>query len=436
MKFVNAALAIGLFFAPPLLASEAGAVEIERVVSPKGIEAWLVQEDAIPLIAMSFAFHGGASQDPSDKPGVANLLTGLLDEGAGPLDSEAFQIALDDYSIDLSFSAGRDTFRGSIKTLTENSDQAVRLLKLALTEPRFDEEPVERIRAQIMAGIKATERDPDEVASTALMAALFPDHPYGRSSDGTIESVASITTDDLRDYFNRIVARDNLKIAVVGAIDAEALATMLDEVFGDLPVKANRIGIAEVEPEIGADINVPMAIPQTVIQIAGKGMKRDDPDFIAASVASYILGGGSFSSRLYQEVREKRGLAYSVYLGLVPLDHAGAVFVGTSTRADQADAVVELIESEIRRFAEEGPTEEELAEAKAYFIGSYPLRFDTSSSIASQLLGIQLEDLGIDYVFKRNDLIAAVTIEDVRRAAARLFADQDLTVVRVGQPAT
>lgn len=436
MNLSRIALAAGLLLAPSFLAGGAGAMEIQRVVSPKGIEAWLVQEDTVPLIAMEFAFVGGASQDPAGKAGVANLMSGLLDEGAGDLDSQAFQAALDEYSIELSFDTGRDAFFGSLKTLVENRDQAVRLLKFALTSPRFDAEPVERIRAQIAAGIRSNERDPEDRASNALMAAAFPDHPYGLPKVGTLESLAAITTDDLKTFHGKTIARDNLKIAVVGAIDAATLASLLDEVFSGLPVKANLVGIPETAPAGGAPVDVAMAIPQTVIQAVGKGLKRDDPDFIPASVAGYILGGGSFSSRLYTEVREKRGLAYSVYLGLVPLDHAGAVFIGTSTRADQASNVVDLIDGEIRRFAEEGPTEKELADAKSYLIGSYPLRFDTSTDIANNLLGIQLDDLGIDYVDRRNDLIAAVTIDDVRRVAKRLFADGDRIVVRVGQPAT
>ncbi|MCB1487213.1 MAG: insulinase family protein, partial [Bauldia sp.] len=230
MKLAKAAVAVCLLLVPALFPAAANAVTIERVVSPKGIVAWLVEEDAIPLIAMSFAFQGGSTQDPDGKPGVANLMSGLLDEGAGPLDSEAFQKALDDDSIDLSFDAGRDTFSGSLRTLTENQDQAAHLLKLALTEPRFDEEPVERIRAQILAGLRADETDPGTLASRSLMASLFPGHPYGRPSDGTIETVSSITRDDLKDYFNKIIAKDNLAIAVVGAIDAESLATLLDEI--------------------------------------------------------------------------------------------------------------------------------------------------------------------------------------------------------------
>ena len=436
MMKARTVLLLGLLALSGLVARAAEAVEIERVVSSRGVEAWLVQEDAVPLIAMSFAFVGGAAQDPDGKPGVANMLSALLDEGAGSLDSEAFQLALGENSIGLSFSAGRDTFRGSMRTLLETRQEATRLLKLALTEPRFDPEPVERMRAQILAGIVATERDPGEQAGTAMMESLFPDHAYGRPTEGTVESVTAITEDDLRTYFNRIIARDNLKVAVVGAIDAKELAILLDEAFGDLPVKANRVGIAEVHPVVGADIAIPMAIPQTVIRFAGKGLKRDDPDFIPAFMAGYILGGGSFTSRLYEEVREERGLAYSVSLGLASFDHSGVVFAGTSTRSDQADAVIALIESEIRRFATEGPTEEELEAAKAYLIGSYPLRFDTSRSIANGLLSIQLDGLGIDYINRRNDLIAAVTIDDVRRAAGRLFGDGDMTVVRVGQPAS
>ncbi|HMN85823.1 MAG TPA: pitrilysin family protein [Bauldia sp.] len=436
MKLARLALGVSLLFAPLLAAGSAGAMDIQRVVSPKGIVAWLVEENTVPIIAMEFAFMGGASQDPPGKAGVANLMSGLLDEGAGDLDSQAFQSALDEYSIGLSFDAGRDAFFGSMKTLAENRDEAVRLLRLAINSPRFDAEPVERIRAQIAAGIKGSERDPDTVAGNAIMAAAFPGHPYGLPKEGTLESLASITAADLKTFHDKTIARDNLKITVVGAIDAKTLAAVLDEVFGDLPVKANLVGVAETAPAGGAPVDVAMTIPQTVIQMVGRGLKRDDPDFIPASVAAYILGGGSFSSRLYDEIREKRGLAYSVYLGLVPLDHAGAYFVGTSTRADQASNVVGLIESEVKRFAEEGPTEKELADAKSYLIGSYPLRFDSSGDIASNLLGIQLDDLGIDYVDKRNDLIAAVTIDDVRRVAKRLFADDGRIVVRVGQPQT
>ena len=410
----------------------ARAIEIERVVSPLGIEAWLVEEDTVPLIAMSFAFVGGSAQDPAEKPGVANMLSGLLDEGAGDLDSEAFQGALADSSIEMSFDAGRDAFFGSLRTLTENRDEAVRLLKLALTEPRFDSEPVERIRAQVITGLRRAETDPDSIAGKALIQTAFPDHPYGRPSAGTAESVAAITADDLRTFRGKNFARNNLKIAVVGSISPDELKTLLDEVFGALPVKSNLEPVRDVEPVVPATIDIPFDTPQSVLSFAGPGLKRDDPDFIPAFVASYILGGGSFSSRLYEEIREKRGLAYSVGLGLSPYDHAGLYSGGTRTRNAEADNVIALIREEIEKFAKDGPSEEELAAAKNYLIGSFALRFTTSGRIAGQLLSQQLDGLGIDYIDRRNDLVAAVTIEDVKRAAKRLFSG-DMIVVRVGQ---
>ncbi len=413
----------------------ARAVEIERVVSPLGIEAWLVEDDTVPLVAMSFAFIGGAAQDPAGRPGVANMLSGLLDEGAGDLDSKAFQAALDEFSINISFDASRDAFAGSMKTLVENRDQAARLLRLALTEPRFDVEPVARIRAQIVAGIRSDESDPDSIAGETLSKAVFPGHPYGRPVEGTLDTVAAITADDLRTFHLRTIARDNLRIAVVGAIDATALARLLDDVFGSLPAKAELSPVSDVEPATSERVDVVMDIPQTVVSLAGKGITRSDPDFIPASVATLILGGGGLSSRLYHEVREKRGLAYSVGILLHAYDHAGLVVGGTKTRADQADNVVALIEAEIARFASEGPTEEELAKAKGYLIGSYALRFTTSTRIAGQLLAIQLDNLGIDYIDRRKDLIAAVTVEDVRRVAKRLFSG-DMIIVRVGQAAS
>lgn len=428
-------LAVSFAFLFIVVSGGAQATTIQRVLSPKGIEAWLVQEDAIPLIAMSFAFDGGSAQDPAGKPGVANMVSGLLDEGAGDLDSQAFQSALDEYSIELGFDANVDGFTGSLRTLVENRDEAVKLLKLSLTKPRFDAEPVERIRAQIISGIKSSQRDPDTVASNALMTAAFPGHPYGRPAEGTIDSVSAIDTADLKTWFAKNIARDNLKVAVVGSINAADLGKLLDEVFGDLPVKADLQPVAETAPAMAAPAEIAMSIPQTVIRFGGKGLKRNDPDFITASIGAYILGGDGMSSRLYDEIREKRGLAYSVSLGLSPLDHAGAFFGGTSTRADQATSVVKLIEDEIGRFAKDGPTEKELQDAKSYLIGGYPLRFDTSTKIARQLLAIQLDNLGIDYIDKRNSLIAGVTIEDVRRVAKRLFS-AGMIVVRVGQPAT
>jgi zinc protease len=413
--------------------ASAQAIDIQKVVSPRGVTAWLVEDDSIPLISMSFAFEGGATQDPADRPGVANMLSGLLDEGAGNLDSQAFQARLDELSIDMSFDAGRDDFDGSLRTLTANRDAAAGLLKLALTAPRLDPEPVARVRAQILTAIKRGERSPNRLAAQVMMKATYPDQPYGRPVEGTPESVATIGVDDLEGFRQKTFARNNLKVAIVGAIDAKAAADMLDEIFGDLPVKANLVGVPDVAAKSAGRIDVALPVPQAVIQMTVPGITRSDPDLIPAVVATYILGGGS-DSRLFKAVREERGLAYSVGFGLDAREHSGTVSGGTQTRADQAEAVIALIRQEIARFAKDGPSADELANAKAYLSGNYPLRFVTSGDIAGQLLGLQLDGRGIDYVDRRYGLIDAVTIDDVRRVARRLFGSGDMTVVRVGPP--
>ncbi|MBN9017537.1 MAG: insulinase family protein [Rhizobiales bacterium] len=414
-----------------MLVTSAQAMQIKDIVSPGGVKAWLVEDYAVPIVAVNFAFEGGAAQDPADKPGVANMLSGLLDEGAGDLDSKAFQSALDSRSIQLSFDAGRDEFFGTIRMLAEDQDDGFGLLALALQSPRFDAEPVERIRAQIDSSIRQSAKDPEQVAISTMCATAFPNHPYGRPLEGSEASVKAIAVPDLQDYRRRVFARDNLHIAIVGAIDEAEAGKMLDRVFGPLQAKAELTPVPDAVP-LGGDIRIDMPNPQTVVRFGGPGLARHDPDFMAAYVVNHIFGGGSFSSRLYTEVREKRGLAYSVSSTLVPMAHANAVAGGTATRADRADETVEIIRGEAERFAEEGPTADELAKAKSYLVGSYALRFDSSAKIARQLLAIQLDGLPIDYVEKRNDMIAAVTLDDAKRVAKRIYGGATNMMVLVG----
>ena len=417
-----------------LAQSPAQATTIERVVSPGGIEAWLVREPSVPLIALDFAFKGGADQDPEGKPGVGYMTTALLDDGAGELNSIAFQKLLQEYAIEMSFSTGRSHVVGSIRVLKTWQDKGFDLLKLALTVPRFDADALERARAQVIAGLRRETTSPNDIASRTWWKAAFPGHPYGRPTNGTLDSVPQITVDDLKGYARRVFARDTLKVSVVGDIDAAALGKVLDHIFGTLPAKAELNPIAPVTMQaIGRRIVIDLDVPQAVLALGGVGLARKDPDFITAYVVNHILGGGAFSSRLYTEVREKRGLAYGVYSYLMPLDHAALVMAGTATSADKAGEALSIIESEMHRLANEGPTATELAKAKAYLKGSYALRFDTSTKIASQLLQIQLDELGIDYINKRNKLIDAVTIEDARRVAKKLFAG-DFLVTVVGRP--
>ena len=410
-------LAMSAGLAPPAFATK-----IERVVSPGGIEAWLVREPSIPIIAMDFAFVGGSSQDPADRPGLAYMLSTMLDEGAGDIDSRTFSEKLDAKAIELRFVASRDVFGGSIRTLSENKDEAFDLLRLALNEPRFDPEPIERMRAQLIAGLQREEMSPGNLAGRRWWELAFASHPYGHSTHGTIAGLKAVTAADLRTYTHRVFARDKLKIGIVGDIDAAAAGQLVDRVFGSLPAKADLVPVPETMPKaLGDRIPVELDVAQSALVLGAPGLKRSDPDFVTAYVVNHILGGGAFTSRLYKEVREKRGLAYSVDSVVLPLRHSGVFFVGTGTRPDRVNESIAVIENELRRMAKDGPTEAELAEAKSYLKGSYALAFDSSLKIAGQLVQIQLDGLGIDYVNKRNDLIDAVTMKDAKRVAKRLL---------------
>ena len=413
----------------------AGASRIERIVTPAGIEIWLVRDRNLPMISLEFAFLGGASQDPADKPGVANFVASLLDEGAGDLDAAAFHERLEERAISLAFGAKRDNLRGSIRTLTENRDQAFELLRLSLTAPRFEGQELERIRAAMLAQLRRRSTNPSDIAADRWFARAFPGHPYGRPIQGTLESAAEIAVDDLRAYVRRMLARSNLKIAAVGDIDAAELAVLVDRTFASLPARSDPVPVADVEPRgLGTSETIELKVPQTVITFGSVGLKRADPDFIPAFVLNHVLGGGGFESRLFREVRERRGLAYSVYSYLAPYEHTGLFLGGVSTRNDRAAETLEIIVAEIKRIATDGPTADELEKTKRFLIGSYPLRFDTSGKITANLLDIQIENLGIDYIDKRNALIEAVTFEDIRRAARRFLAEVKLLVMLVGQP--
>jgi zinc protease len=425
---------LGFAVAAALLLSAASpapaASKIEAITSPGGIKAWLVREPSVPMIAVDFAFTGGANADPAGKPGVANMVSSMLDEGAGDLSAQAFQERMEEKAIEIGFIAARDHFRGSLRSLTENLDEAVTLLRLALTVPRFDTEAVERIRSQLLAELSRSSTNPNEIANRRFWATAFPDHPYGQPSKGTPETVSTITADDMKAYAKNVFAREQLTVGIVGDLSAEAAGKLIDRVFGDLPAKPALAPVADRDIQgLGERIVINLDVPQTVINFGGPGIARHDPDFMAAYVVNHIYGAGTHTSRLYNEVREKRGLAYSIRSSLYWMDNANVVVGGTATRSDRAAETLSIIDTETKRLAAEGPTQEELDKAKAYLKGSYALSYDTSSKIAAQLVQIQLDKLGIDYPERRSAMIDAVTLADAQRVAKRLLDTKSLTVV-------
>ncbi|MFN4090465.1 MAG: M16 family metallopeptidase [Alphaproteobacteria bacterium] len=425
-------LVVAVFAAPW---APAAAADVQRVVSPGGVEAWLIEDRMVPVLSLRMLFQGGAALDPPGREGTAGMAAALLDEGAGELDSQAFQKRLADLSISLGFSAGRDSFGGSLRTLTENRDEAFRLLATALTEARFDEEPVRRVRDQIRTGLARRAVDPGWIASRTLAELLFEGHPYARSADGTLESIDGIAVDDLRRFVSERLARDNLIVGVAGDISAEELAPLLDVAFGGLPASA---GVFEVPEAVlanpGQTVVVERPVPQSVVLFAHGGIPREDPDWYAAQIVNHVLGGGSFSSRLMEEIREKRGLAYGVSTSVVPYDRASLVTGQVATQNARVAESVDLVRSEWRRLAEQGPSEEELADARTFLIGSFPISLDSTSAIAATLVAMQRYDLGRDHLDRRAGYFEAVTAEEARRVARRLLDPEALTFVVVGQP--
>ena len=425
-----------LFAAAVLIAlpNVASAMTIEKIVSPSGIEAWLVREKSVPLTTLNYAFRGGTSQDDAGKSGAAHFTADLLDEGAGELDSKTFHERLENHAIELGFQVGRDTFHGSLRALNEHRDEAVDLLRLALTKPRFDAEAVERVREQELSVLRRDTTNPNDLASRRWWQTAFPGHPYGRETKGTLETMARVTADDLRDYVRRVFARNELKVSIVGDVDEKTAGELIDRAFGGLPARNDLKPIPDTTPRgLGRRIVIDVDVPQAVVTFGGPGIARSDPQFMAAYIVNHILGGGSFSSRLYREVREKRGLAYGVSNSLVWFRHAAVVLGGTATRADRTADALAVIEQETKRMAENGPTAEELAAAKSFLKGSYALTLDTSGKIAAQLTQIQIDNLGIDYIQRRSSLIDAVTIEDAKKAARRLYGSGMLVTV-AGRP--
>jgi zinc protease len=432
-RFIAAALTVLFAWSLPAIAQ---ATQITEVKSPGGITAWLVHEPRIPVISLSVEFMAGGLYDPPGKKGTANMASGLLDEGAGDMDALAFQQRLEDLAVSLSFDSGRDSFSGNLKTLSHNRDEAFEMLRLALTAPRFDQDAVERIRQQVLVGLKRAEKDPDTIANREWFRIAFRDHPYALPNDGTRDSVADITAEDLRAYVGNALAKSNMKIGVVGDISAEELAPLLDRTFGHLPDTPADVAVPVADLAGAGQIEViQQAIPQSRVVFGTDGIRRNDPDWYAAYVLNYVLGGGGLTSRLSDEVREKRGLAYSVYSYLYPLERAAIHMGGVGTRNDAVGEALDVIRAELRRVHDEGITAEELEDAKTYLNGSFPLQLTSGGRIANLLVAIQRNDLGIDYIDRRPELIDAVTLEDVQRVAKRLLQPQNLLIVVVGNPA-
>ena len=409
-------------------------IAIQEVTSPGGIKAWLVEDHGIPFTALEIRFQGGTSLDAPGKRGAVNLMTALIEEGAGDLDSQGFAAARDALAAEFSFGSDQDGVSVSTRFLTENRDQAMALLQQALVAPRFDQVAVDRVRAQVLSGLRYDEKDQGAIAGSLARTRSFGDHPYATVGDGTMASVTALTRDDIVAAFAASVARDRITVAAAGDITAAELGALLDKVLGGLPAAgAAQPGRAAMVIKSGIKVQ-DFPGPQSVVLFGHGGIRFDDPDYFAASLLNEIFGGGRFGARLMTEVREKRGLTYGIGTGLASYDHSESLVGQFQASNDKVAAAIEVIRAEWANIATDGVTEEELATAKTYMTGSYPLRFDGNGTIASILVGMQIMGLTPDYPKTRNARVEAVTMADMKRVAARLFQPGDLAFIVVGQP--
>jgi len=424
------AAAATLLLALPLRAE----IQIEEVTTDSGITAWLVEDHSIPFVALELRFRGGSSLDLPGKRGATYLMTGLLEEGAGDLDARAFARAQETLSAGFDYDVYDDALTVSARFLTENRDEAVDLLRSTLVEPRFDEDAVERVRAQVLSIIRSDLTDPDDIASSAFSDLAFEDHPYATSKEGTLESVSALTVEDLRTAWRNAMARDRLYVGAVGDITPEELSDLVDELLADLPAEGTPLP-GRADPSFDGETHViEFDTPQSVVVFGQPGVSQDDPDFFAAYLLNTILGGGGFESRLMDEVRARRGLTYGVYSWLVGKDGADLWMGSVASANSRVAEAIAVIRDEWERIATEGVTEEELADAKKFMTGAYPLRFDGNGPIAELIVGMQFQGMPIDYAATRNEKVEAVTLEDVNRVARETLDPEALTFVVVGKP--
>jgi zinc protease len=417
------------------LPAQAGLLDIKEVTSPGGIKAWLVEDHSIPVLAIDFGFAGaGSALDPKDKQGLARMVSNTMDEGAGDLDSKAFQKELQNLVISFSFDADRDSFSGSLKTLSKNKDRAFELAALAITKPRFDQEAVDRMRAANQARVRSSMSEPDWMAARVLNDKAFEGHPYALNSGGTLSSLKKISAKDLKAFHKTMLGKNNLMVAASGDITPEELGKKLDEIFGALPeVKVPEVPKLELQNQ-GKIFLYTQDIPQSVVEIIQPGINRKDPQYQIAQVMNFVLGSSGFGSRLTKEIREKRGLTYGIYSYLYNLDHLDALSVSSSTANENAEEMLGLIKTEFDRMAMSPITDKELADAKSYLVGSLPLSLTSTDKIAGLLLSLQMDGLPIDYLDVREREITATSVADVSALSKKLLSPEHFVTVLVGKP--
>jgi zinc protease len=418
-----------------LTTSAARAIEVQRVVGATGVRSWLVESQKLPLVVLQFAFRGaGSVADPPGREGLASFGAEMLLEGAKDLDSTAFQERLSEIGVVLAFSADRDALVGHLQVPRERWEDAVDLLRSALTQPRFDADAVERVRRSLTTRLARLAADPGHVALQAWWNGSFPNHPYARDPDGSPAGVAAISATDLRTGFMPRLARPRLLVGAAGAINARELADALDRLFGDLPTAepGGNIPEAKFAPKPLEVSHLPF--PQSACVFGHPGVAPRSPDYLPATVLNHVIGGGTLTSRLFVEMREKRGLVYSVRTMLDALPGAEVLTGRFSTENRKVRAAIGVVKDEWRRAAKGDVSDEEVREAKDYLRGALPVSMDGTAAIAAKLLSVQRLGLDVDYITQWDTKISAVDLAAVRATAQRILHPEILNFAVAGNP--
>jgi zinc protease len=415
--------------------AQAWAVDIEEVTTPLGLKAWLVEDHSVPIVTLAFSFNGGTASEPRGAKGVTSMMALLLTDGAGTLAAQAFKRREEEAEVSLGFGASLDRVSGSLSVLTANRDEGFELLRLAMTEPRFDPEMIEQRRSQATSSLNQSEQRPATIAARAMMSTVFAGHPYAPDVEGVRAGLKGLTQTELKARAAALLSRTGLVVSAVGDIDKAELARQIDRAFGSLPAGPAEAAVPQWTPEIKRrTIVIEKPVSQSAVQIAMPGIARNDPDWYAAFVMNHILGGSGLGSRLSIEVREKRGLTYGVTSGLRLFRKASLMVISTASANEKVAEAVKLIHAEMARMRTDLVTPQELADAKTYLSGALPVSLDSSGSVANLLYSMKIDDLPRDHLDKRSALIGAVTAEDVRRVAKRLLRDDNAVTVVVGKP--
>jgi zinc protease len=415
------------------ISSNAAIPEVKEVKSEGGYKAWMIEDSYLPIVSIKIAFSkSGYAYDPSDKKGLAYMVSGLLDEGAGGISSLEYRKKLQELATTISFSADKDNFYISIKTLKENLEESIKLLNLTLTKPNLKPDVIERIRNQILVIINKKNEQPQYIASREFDEAIFGKQPYANSKYGSLNSVKAINRDDLFSFLDNF-SKENIIISVVGDTSSSKVKKLLDRhlKLPDKGADVNEVLKIEVN-EKAKRIDIEKDIAQSIVVFGGKAIKRSDKDFYAVYLMNRILGGGGFESRLMDTVRVKHGLAYSIYTYLDAYKNTG-LFVGkVGTDASKREKTIKLIKSEIKKMQKKGVTQEELDDAKNYLVNSFPLRMTKNENLATHLSVMQIYNLGIDFLEKRNQYVQSVTVEQINKVAKQILDVDNMTFVVVG----